>query len=458
MTSLDEAIAEMEPWFVDSLVGAVKIPSISSDPSRVDDVAKCSDYFRELLKEIGVSAEIVETKGHPTVLGNLITDDSAPVVMIYSHVDVQPVNMSDWTYNPFNAVADKEKKIIYGRGATDDKGPTLIGIAAAKKARELGSNVNIRFVLDGEEESGSPNFPEVIAARPDFFSGVDYLLLNDGMWASEDRPALIMGRRGLVCSRIELELADGSVHSGLAGGVAMNPLAELASLYAYCADYSTGNINIPGIYDGMEVLSDSELDKCLEDFDPENFLHELGLTSDNTRNMSRKEKIRHMWGMPTFEIHGMAGGHTSWSGFSTSIPGKACLYASMRTVPGQDPEQMLVSLKEHVRKFDSRIEVTALSLTPAYGIRQDEKGLDYLESAYEEGFGCRPVRVRGGGTESAAIYLKNATGKPPLPFTLSRPSEGYHKENEHFRYGQSFPGGVKTFLNFFSRVAQTHHA
>ena len=449
-----ESIEAMEPWFVEKTVSAVKIPTISSDPKASQFVIEGAVYFHALLKEIGASSEIVQTRNHPLVLGTMNnggTND--PTVMLYSHIDVQPAFASDWSRYPFSAEVDMNRKIIYGRGATDDKGPTMIGLAACKKARELGLPVNIRILLDTGEESGSIDIPHVIESHPDFFKGVDYLVLNDGMWVSKNTPSLILGRRGLVYMQLELSYRDGSVHSGLAGGVALNPLGRLDEVYAQCINTSTGKIKIPDIYKGNIPVPEDEAAACLENFDIDAYLSALGVHDSDMRIMSRREKLQAICASPTFELHGTAGGYTDWHGRSTSIPGKARKYVSMRVAPGQDPEEMLVAVKKYLHEVEPLVKISVLSSTPAYLIDGNETGLGYLEDAYEKGFGRRPLRVRGGGTESAAVDLQKATGRPPLPFQLSSPDEGYHRENECFNYGERLTGGVLTFLHFLDNVA-----
>lgn len=246
MVSSGLRVEQLEPEFVRRLIDSASIPSVSSDPIHKDDVRRCAEYLAELIKEDGGTAQLVETDGHPAVLGEMaIGGRGAPILLIYNHYDVQPADPKEWENPPFNAFYSSSRNAVFGRGATDDKGPLLTALTAAKIASQEGIGVNLKFVYEGEEESGSVHFSDVVRDNRIFFNGIDSVVFSDSLWLSSGQPAIEYGLRGNVYAHLYLKTSDNDKHSGEFGGVARNPLAELAEVISACVDAKTGFVKIP---------------------------------------------------------------------------------------------------------------------------------------------------------------------------------------------------------------------
>ena len=235
--------------FTDKLSRLVAIPSVSMQPERHDDVRRCAALACAYLREAGVDARIIATQGLPLVWGKLILDPKLPTVTIYNHLDVQPADGEGWRAPPFEprVVGDR----LFGRGATDDKGPALAALLASRLALARGVRLNFQFLWECEEEVGSPSFARALAKLVrEHGLKTDSILVSDTIWPAAGQPAIPYGLRGLVALLIRLETGEKDVHSGTTGGAARNPVGELAALIARLYDARTGRVRIPGFYAG----------------------------------------------------------------------------------------------------------------------------------------------------------------------------------------------------------------
>src|SRR5579883_1009876 len=247
----------------------VDVPSVSMDPAHKPDIQKTADLAHDLLKSLGATAEIVKTKGNPVVIGEFHSDKSHPTVVVYNHLDVQPADPSEWKSHPFIMKIDGEKYL--GRGTTDDKGPTLAVLYAAKYAFENKFPINIKFCWELEEEIGSPSFLEFLKNNKDKLA-TKSVVISDTIWVSKDKPAIPYGLRGLQAFLVKLKTGAKDVHSGETGGLARNPITELAALIAECIDAKTGEVKIPGFYDDVRKTDEAELEGFVKSgFDLEHF-------------------------------------------------------------------------------------------------------------------------------------------------------------------------------------------
>src|SRR5262249_12669218 len=243
---LDTYIRDSRNEFEDKLATLVETPSISSDPERVGDIKRCGEIASQYLRDLGADAELVGTPGFPVVFGSLITDPKYPTVTIYNHLDVQPADPSEWNKAPFTFYKVGER--YEGRGTTDDKGPGLTAMLAVKYAVENDLPLNFKFIWELEEEIGSPNFEHFVKHNKGRL-GTDSFLVSDTIWISRKQPAVPYGLRGLQTFLFKLETHAKDVHSGLVGGVARNPIGELAQVISQCYDAKTGKIKNPGFFD-----------------------------------------------------------------------------------------------------------------------------------------------------------------------------------------------------------------
>lgn len=453
-TALDRArlasrVEALRPEFARQLKQLVEVPSVSAQSRHQADMRRCAEVAADLVRGAGGTATICETPGNPVVVGRLGDDPSHPSVVVYNHIDVQPAEegKDGWTRAPF-AFADEGDR-YWGRGATDDKGPAVTALLAAMLAREEGIPLNVRFVWELEEEIGSPSFEAFLrqhgaAVRP------DSVVVSDTIWLAAGKPAVPYGLRGLAGGLLKLRTAQKDAHSGLTGGAARNPVAELAAVVARCVDARTGEILIEGFDKTWQPVSAEEArDFVASGFSVESFkaAHQL----DRLRSEDPAEVTQRIWGRPTFEVHGIAGGYQD-EGIKTIVPPYAEAKVSMRLVPPQDPEECLRLLAAHVKKLNPDVEVTfEKGLRPFAGERSGPYA-DAASDALDFGFGARPAYVREGGSIGAVLSMAEAWRTPLTLLGLSLPEDGYHGPNESYAWGQA-RGGMLTFVRYFERLA-----
>lgn len=433
------------------LKALVDIPSVSADPAHKDDMQRCGEQACKIIESMGGAAELFKTKGNPVVVGQFpaaSNSEAAPWVTIYNHIDVQPADPSEWNSHPFQMKVEGDKYL--GRGSTDDKGPALAVLYAAKFASENGVPINIRFIWELEEEIGSPSFEGFLEENKSKLQ-TDFIAVSDTIWISRERPAIGYGLRGLQGVLVRLKTGTKDVHSGLTGGLARNPIGELAQLIAKCYDAQTGEVKIPGFYDDVLPVSKEDGEDFLKSgFSVDGFkkAHELLKlrTSDDLDGAKR------IWAMPTFEVHGITGGY-SGPGVKTIVPYHAEAKISMRLVPKQDPEKICKLFTDFVARECPDAEVVREgSLHPYVG---DKSGIEAEAAAraMKEAFGIEPAFVREGGSIGAILSMKNVLGKDSMFLGLSLPEHGYHAINENFDWQQA-SGGIKMFVAYFKALSE----
>jgi acetylornithine deacetylase/succinyl-diaminopimelate desuccinylase-like protein len=445
---LESYIRTVRPQFEDLLAQMVETPSISSDPERVKDIQRTATLGMQYLKSFGAQARIVKTGGYPVVSGGWQVGKQYPTLMIYNHLDVQPAQEPEWRQEPF--AFRKEGNRYRGRGTTDDKGPALTALFAARYAIDQGVPLNIRFLWELEEEIGSPNFQDVLDQKT-LVPRPDSVLISDTIWVSRQKPAIPTGLRGLLAAQLTLRTGTTDVHSGLTGGGARNPLAELCEAVHSCVDARTGRVKIPGFYDRVVSPSSRDVKEFLSSgFEVSQFKKAYGLRSIRTED--RANLVKRIWAAPTFEVHGLVGGYCG-PGVKTAVPPFGRLKVSMRLVPNQRPQEIFSKLQAFLKKHnpDIRLECDE-QLEPFQGITSGPYA-DALRKAVHAGFGKTPSFVREGGS-IGAVKLMERTWKVPILFMgLSLPEHGYHAPNEFFDWGQA-SGGMRSFVEYFSQVAQ----
>ncbi len=449
LDGLNSFVTGIRAKFEEMLGGLVEIPTISADPEHRDDIHRGAALAVQYLRASGAtSAETVETSGNPVVLGKFLSNLANPTVTIYNHLDVQPAQEPEWTRDPFSFGALDGR--YDGRGCTDDKGPALTALMAARYARESGIPVNIHILWELEEEIGSPHFEEFVQGQG---SGLDTgsVVVSDTVWLSRDTPAIPYGLRGLQAARLVLETARNDAHSGLTGGAARNPVGELCQVIGHCYDARTGDVTIPGFHDRVVPASCEEMESFLSSgFDLQKFIDAHGLYKLRTRDT--REVIERIWCRPTFEVHGVTGGYLG-PGVKTVVPPRAEAKVSMRLVPDQDPDEVMALLTNHVKEINPDVEVyPAGSLRPYLG---DFRG-PYAEAARNAirfGFGREPAFIREGGSIGAVVTMRDHLKAPIILMGFSLPDHGYHGPNEHYDWGQA-SGGIKALAGYFSEVSR----
>ena len=342
----------------------VETPTVSVDPAHKEDIRKGVDLTVETLRRFGGEAKVYEVAdGNPTVHAVFGREKELPTVTVYNHMDVQPASKETepWDSEPF--VMTKKGDSYFGRGTTDDKGPALAALYGARAAKEAGVPINIRFLWEFEEEIGSPNFEKMISkAEQDLRT--DSVVVSDTVWVSRERPACSAGLRGLLGFQMTLETGTTDTHSGEVGGAARNPIAELMKLVCDLYDPVTGTVLINGFYDDVISPSESELnDWANSGFTANGFkkAHHLKLM----RTDDSLEVMKRIWGMPTFELHGVVGGYQG-PGLKSIVPPRAEVKGSCRLVPKQDPEKIKKLIQAAIKQKNSDVEVHFEHAAPAF--------------------------------------------------------------------------------------------
>jgi acetylornithine deacetylase/succinyl-diaminopimelate desuccinylase-like protein len=434
--------------FEDMLAQMVEVPSISMDPSRAGDMRRMADLAVQYLTDLGADARIVETDGYPIISGGWTTNAHHPTVTVYNHMDVQPAQEPEWKQAPF---AFKNEGGVYrGRGATDDKGPALSALLGARFAIKQGLPINIRFLWELEEEIGSPHFSAGLKNRA-AIPRPDSVIVSDTIWVAKGRPAIPYGLRGLLGARLTLRTGSKDAHSGLTGGAARNPLAELMEVAHACVDAKSGEVKIPGFYTDVVEPTKSEIKSFLKSgFQVKRFKEAYGFQT--LRMYDPAEVTSRIWAAPTFEIHGLTGGYHG-PGVKTVVPGHGELKVSMRLVPNQKPEKVFVMLKKHVAKVNPNVKVEQEGMLRPFRGSIDGPYVECVKRAVKAGFGKEPAFIREGGSIGAVVTMQNSWKVPILFMGLSLPEHGYHAPNEYFDWGQA-SGGMKAFAHYFAELAR----
>lgn len=445
---IEDYIRSIKTDFEQRLAQLVEIPTISNDPNRRLDIERGADLAIEYLRSIGAKAEKVTTKGNPVVYGEIITGEDNPTIVIYNHLDIQPALEPGWKQDPF-----KLKKVgnrYIGRGATDDKGPSLSILLASKFAMENRIPINIKFIWEFEEEIGSPNFESFLLKKKKEIVA-DSILISDTIWISRGRPAISYAIRGLVGARLILKTGRQDAHSGLTGGVARNPLGELCHIISSCYKAKTGRVLIPGFYDDVRPVSKREIASALESgFDVTRFKRDHNLIAMRTED--RAETIERIWFRPTFEPHGLVGGY-SGNGIKTIVPPSAEAKISMRLVPDQDPRKIFQLFSRFIRKQNPDIMVVPEGMLEPYYCKPSGLYPDAAMRAVYLGFGKEPQFVREGGSIGAVSKMQKHLGVPIILLGLSLPEHAYHGPNEYFDWGQA-SGGIRTFIRYLEEISR----
>ncbi|MEC4018344.1 M20/M25/M40 family metallo-hydrolase, partial [Streptomyces sp. H27-D2] len=399
-------IADHRVGFLADLTEWLRIPSVSADPGRAGDVRRSAEWLVTKLIETGFPVtEVLETAGAPAVFAEWPSGDpDAPTVLVYGHHDVQPAAREDgWHTDPFEPEVHDGR--LYARGAADDKGQVLfhtLGVRAHLAATgRTAPAVNLKMLIEGEEESGSPNFLELIRAHADTFACDTVIVSDTGMW-SEDTPTVCTGMRGLTDCQIDLYGPDQDIHSGSFGGAVPNPATEAARLVAALHD-ADRRVTLPGFYDGIVELTGQERELFAElPFDEADWLRTAH--SHAALGEAGHTTLERIWARPTAEVNGISGGYLGPGG-KTIVPAAAQLKLSFRTVAGQDAERVQQSVRDWVaeRLPDGiRHEITFWGATRPCLTPLEHPALQSVVRAMGRAFGQRIGFTREGGSGPAA--------------------------------------------------------
>ncbi|MEX1366364.1 MAG: M20/M25/M40 family metallo-hydrolase [Nannocystaceae bacterium] len=436
-----------EPWFRERLRTLVEHKTVSPGMPDAAAIRAGADAALEIMREAGAQAELVECSGTPSVLAHFRHPSPRAHIVVYNHLDVQPADASLWRQDdPFSmqVAAHPEREWVYeARGTTDDKGPGLCGVRAASWIAERRLPIDVTILWETEEEIGSPNFAEVVKAKREQLA-CDAVIVSDTIWPSDAQPAISTGLRGSLQAQLRLRTAGKNTHSGLTGGAARNPVRELAAL-------ATAIDRAKFWRQGVVPPSPQELEGFMgSGFDLEYFKSAHDLQRLETE--VPLEIMLRIWARPTFEVHGLTGGHMG-TGVKTIVPDAAELKVSFRLVPNQDPVALGDELAEFVRAIDPDVEIEIAGYLQPYQGPSQGRVHDAIVAAMTEATGRVPVTVREGGSIGAVPILADELGVPVHFLPLSLPEHGYHAPNERFDWKQA-KVGMTTFTRVFETLAE----
>jgi acetylornithine deacetylase/succinyl-diaminopimelate desuccinylase-like protein len=454
MESWKEYQEKNKERFLGEMMELLRIPSVSAKKEHTKDMTTCAEAVKKSLIASGADkAEIMQTDGFPVVYAEKIIDKNKPTVLVYGHYDVQPAEPLElWHSAPFDPVIKDGK--VYARGSADDKGQFFMHVKALETLVQTNTlSTNIKFLIEGEEEIGSPNLGKFVSENKELLKA-DVILISDSSMLSMENPSLDIGVRGLSYIEVEVTGADHDLHSGTYGGAVANPITVLAKMIASCHD-ENNHITIPGFYDDVAVVSDKErelLNKA--PYSEDEYKKEVGvneLQGEKGYTTNERTGIR-----PTLEVNGIWGGYMG-EGSKTVLPSKASAKISARLVPNQTSEKMTKILIDYFTSIaPSSVTVKAFEhhggepyMTPI-----DSKGYKAASKAVEKTFGKAPIPVRGGGSIPICSILEKELGIKIVFMGFGLDSDNLHSPNE--KYGiENFYKGIETIPYFHKYFAES---
>jgi acetylornithine deacetylase/succinyl-diaminopimelate desuccinylase-like protein len=428
--------------FVDELTDFLRIPSVSADPAFAADVRKAAEFTRDRLIEAGLTVELIETDGNPIVYGEWLQAADAPTALVYGHYDVQPADPIDqWISPPFEPTVRDGR--IYARGATDDKGQMYTHVKSVEAwLKSVGKlPVNIKFVIEGEEEVGSRNLETFLENNKDKLA-CDVAVVSDTSQYAPGMPAITYGLRGILACEVTLSGPSQDLHSGMFGGSVANPANALARLLATLHD-EQGRVQIPGFYDDVEPLSEDERARLANlPFDEASYLKGLGVTA--TFGEEGYTTLERRWTRPTCDVNGIFGGYTG-AGPKTIVPASATAKISCRLVPNQNPQALTAALRRFL-EVNCPPGVTMEFSTYHGGeplvFATDSSWMKAAASAIERSFGTAPVLIREGGSIPVVTTFRDLLGVDTLLLGWGQDTDNLHSPNERFSL-DDFARGIR---------------
>ncbi len=439
--------------FLQEMMDLLRIPSVSAKSEHKDDMIRCAEAVQKSLLEAGCTrASVMPTAGYPVVYGERIIDPAKPTVLVYGHYDVQPPDPLElWHSGPFEPVIKDGK--VFARGSADDKGQFYMHVKALEIMDKTDSLcTNIKFLIEGEEEVGSPNLAAFVSANKELLKA-DVILISDSAMLSMENPSLDTGVRGLSYIEVEVTGANRDLHSGTYGGAVANPITILSKLIASCHD-ENNHITIPGFYD--DVVEASEAERALINrapFNEQEYMEELGIQSlwgEKGYSTYERTGIR-----PTIEVNGIWGGYTG-EGAKTVLPSKAYAKISARLVPNQSSEKITEKLLHYFQSKAPAGVVVKASLHHGgepYMTPIDSKGYQAASKAIETTFGKTPIPVRGGGSIPICSILEKELGIKIVFMGFGLDNDNLHSPNEKYNI-ENFYKGIETIPYFHKYFAE----
>ncbi len=448
-----EYAVQHQQRFLDELKELLSIPSISTLAGHAGDIRRAAEWLAGQFSALGFDARLFETEGHPIVFAEwLKAGEQAPTVLVYGHYDVQPVEpLAEWRTPPFEPTVVDGK--LYARGASDDKGQVFAHLKAMEALLRTQGElpVNVRFIIEGEEENGSTHLYPFIASHADLLAA-DVVLVSDTHSRSLEQPTIVYALRGMSYMEIEVFGADHDLHSGTYGGVVHNPAQALCEIIAQLHD-ANGTITVGGFYDRVRALDSEERAELAKlPYTEEELRQETGAArawGESAYALHERTGAR-----PTLEVNGLVSGWTG-EGAKTVLPARALAKVSCRLVADQDPIEIYELVKAHVAQITPptvRSEVRLLHHGRAVIVDRESPVMQAAIEAYEAGWGHTPVFTREGGSIPIVAEFQARLGVPIVLMGFGLPDDGLHAPNEKFTL-ECLWRGIATSISFFQKVA-----
>ena len=452
-STLDRIEREKETY-LEELKEYLRIPSISTDPEYSGEVRRCAEFLLGKMNDAGLETSLIETERNPLVYGEWLGAEGKPTLLFYGHYDVQPPDpLEEWRNPPFEPTVEGDH--LVARGATDDKGQSYAHLkAVAAMLAENGSlPVNVKFLIEGEEESGGESIDRYVREDGGKRLACDAVVISDSSMYAPGQPSLLYGLKGLAYMEIKVTGPDRDLHSGTFGGGVANPGNALAHIVSQLVDRETGEIQISGFYDDVVPLEGWEREAFAElPYDEEEYCRSLGI--DATFGEQGYTTLERVWARPTCDVNGLYGGYQG-AGAKTVLPSWAGAKVSMRLVPNQDPKKIAQLFSEHVEKIAPQgVKVDVKDLHGAEAVLVDVKGPigEAAMKAQEDVWGKAPVLVREGGSIPIVATFAQELGAPILLMGFGLEDDRLHSPNEKFNISH-FYKGIETTVRLLTRTA-----
>jgi acetylornithine deacetylase/succinyl-diaminopimelate desuccinylase-like protein len=443
------------PRCLDELKALLRIPSISTLPEHKGDCRKAAETLTSELKRIGMEdAHLIETEGHPLVYADWLHAAGKPTVLVYGHYDVQPPDpLEEWLTPPFEPTVRDGN--LYARGAADDKGQVWAQVKALESLLAANGSlpINVRVLLEGEEEVGGEAIASYVASKPPDLK-CDFALVSDTELFAPGLPTLCVGLRGMIYTELEVRGARQDLHSGMYGGAAPNPFVSLAQILTKLKD-ENGHILIPGFYDDIIPPSPEELKAWNSlPFDEEHYrIHEIG--ARELVGESGYSVLERTWARPTLDVHGIPGGFIG-AGAKTVIPAKALAKVSMRLVPGMTTAKAFAQYKNYIEKITPAgvdIQVRLIHSGEPCMVRVDNPYIQAATKALHEVWGKETVFIRSGGSIPIVGDFDRYLGAPSVMMGFGLPDDNIHAPNEKFCL-KNFELGIESMVRFLEEAGR----
>jgi acetylornithine deacetylase/succinyl-diaminopimelate desuccinylase-like protein len=453
MPALDDYLSQHAKDFENQLFELLRIPSVSAMSEHKKDIRAAAEWVMGQFKSLGFQSELVETPGHPVVYAQSALVPGAPTVLVYGHYDVQPPDpLNEWITPPFEPTVRNGN--IHARGATDDKGQMFTHIKSAeawiKTAGKL--PLNLKYLIEGEEEVGSVHLEEIIDKNRERLA-CDVIVISDTSQYAPGQPAITYGLKGLAYFELKLTGPSQDLHSGVFGGAVTNPANALARILSALVN-ERGQVQLPGFYDDVLPISDAERAAMKKlPFDEGEYMKSLGV--EGVTGEEGYTTLERRWARPTFDINGLTSGYQG-EGAKTVLPARASAKFSFRLVPNQDPKKVEVALATMLKRLcppGIRMELLPHHGAPGVVVPLESPYMSAASKAIEHGFGVKPVFIREGGSIPVVSTFHEKLGVDTLLLGWGQNDDNTHSPNEKFCIAD-FHRGIKASASLWQELSE----